>query len=54
MAGLTKSLVLPLHWAILHRRWGTQAVDRFIWGCIQKFPDWQPGARTVNCTPLCH
>jgi hypothetical protein len=25
-----------------------------IWGCIQKFPDWPPGARTVNATALCH
>jgi hypothetical protein len=23
-------------------------------GCIQKFPDWLPGARTENCTTLCH
>jgi len=23
-------------------------------GCIQKFPDWQPGARTANGTVLCH
>jgi hypothetical protein len=22
--------------------------------CIQKFPDWPPGARTANCTALCH
>jgi hypothetical protein len=22
--------------------------------CIQKFPDWPPGARTVNATALCH
>jgi len=25
-----------------------------IWECIEKFPDWPPGARTVNCTALCH
>jgi hypothetical protein len=25
-----------------------------IWGCIQKFPDWPPGARTANGTALCH
>jgi hypothetical protein len=24
-----------------------------IQGCIQKFPDWQPGARTTNDTALC-
>jgi hypothetical protein len=23
-------------------------------GCIQKFPDWAPGARTANGTALCH
>jgi hypothetical protein len=23
-------------------------------GCIQKFPDWPPGARTANDTALCH
>jgi len=22
--------------------------------CIQKFPDWPPGARTANGTVLCH
>jgi hypothetical protein len=26
----------------------------FIRGCIQKFPDWPPGARTANDTALCH
>jgi hypothetical protein len=25
-----------------------------IQGCVQKFPDWQPGARTANGTTLCH
>jgi hypothetical protein len=25
-----------------------------IGGCIQKFPDWPPGARTANGTALCH
>jgi hypothetical protein len=23
-------------------------------GCIQKFPDWPPGARTANGIALCH
>jgi hypothetical protein len=23
-------------------------------GCIEKFPDWPPGARTINGTALCH
>jgi hypothetical protein len=23
-------------------------------GCIQKFPDWLPGARTANGTAFCH
>jgi hypothetical protein len=22
--------------------------------CTHKFPDWPPGARTANCTALCH
>jgi hypothetical protein len=26
----------------------------FVRGCIQKFPDWPPGARTANGTALCH
>jgi hypothetical protein len=26
----------------------------FLRGCIQKFPDWPPGARTANGTALCH
>jgi hypothetical protein len=26
----------------------------YIRGCIQKFPDWPPGARTANGTALCH
>jgi hypothetical protein len=25
-----------------------------IWGCVQKFPDWPPGARIANGTALCH
>jgi len=23
-------------------------------GCIQKFPDWPPGARTAKVIALCH
>jgi len=26
----------------------------FYEGCIQKFPDWPPEARTANGTALCH
>jgi hypothetical protein len=26
----------------------------YIRGCIQKFPDWPPGARTANGAALCH
>jgi len=26
----------------------------YIQGCIQRFPDWPPGARTANGTALCH
>jgi len=28
--------------------------ERNVQGCIQKFPDWPPGARTANGTALCH
>jgi hypothetical protein len=27
---------------------------KYIRGCIQKFPDWPPGARTANGTALYH
>jgi hypothetical protein len=30
------------------------AVNLVIRGCIQKFPDWPPGARTANGTAHCH
>jgi len=26
----------------------------YVRGCIQKFPNWPPGARTVNSTALHH
>jgi hypothetical protein len=29
-------------------------VAHSVLSCIQKFPDWPPGARTVNGTALCH
>jgi hypothetical protein len=33
----------------------TLTISKFyIWECIQKFPDWPPGARTANGTALCH
>jgi hypothetical protein len=32
---------------INHIRWAVRL-------CIQKFPDWPPGARTANGTALCH
>jgi hypothetical protein len=35
--------------------WEDLGVDeKVIQGCIQKFPDWPPGARTANVTVLCH
>jgi len=27
---------------------------KYVRGCIQKFPDWPPGARTANDIALCH
>jgi hypothetical protein len=32
----------------------TKACHLNLRGCIQKFPDWSPGARTANGTALCH
>jgi len=29
-------------------------ISSVIRGCIQKFSDWHPGARTANGTTLCH
>jgi len=34
--------------------WNKWTRSSGIGGCIQKFPDWPPGARTANGTPLCH
>jgi hypothetical protein len=31
-----------------------RAIGLDLRGCIQRFPDWPPGARTVNGTALCH
>jgi len=39
------------------RSWYKDASNIHSWGlrgCIQKFPDWPPGARTENDTVLCH
>jgi hypothetical protein len=30
--------------------WGSGGIR----GCMQKFPDWPPGARAANGTALCH
>jgi hypothetical protein len=32
----------------------TMLIGIFLWGCIQKFPDWPPGARSANGKALCH
>jgi len=31
-----------------------QHYSQFAWGCIQKFPDWPPGATTAIGTALCY
>jgi hypothetical protein len=31
-----------------------EQVSNLVRGCIQKFPDWPPEARTANGTALCH
>jgi hypothetical protein len=36
---------------ILREERGVSKLDR---RCIQKFPDWPPGARTANGITLCH
>jgi hypothetical protein len=33
---------------------GTLRIVLTLRGCIRKFPDWPPGARTANDTALCH
>jgi hypothetical protein len=41
----------------MRRSWGMLYMKRVnirIRECIQKFPDWPPGARTANGTALCH
>jgi hypothetical protein len=46
-----------VHLGLWHSEFVT-AVLEFEYGyvreCIQKFPDWLPGARTANGTALCH
>jgi len=44
---VSKPLILP-------RIWLVGAPWKEVRGCIQKFPDWLPGARTENGTTLCH
>jgi len=39
-------------WNNIHRE--DDDLEAHLRGCIQKFPDWQPGARTPNGTTLCH
>jgi len=36
------------------RRVPVFSYSKIIWGCIQKFQDWPPGAKTANGTGLCH
>jgi len=39
------------YFVIFSQKWPD---EQYIQMCIQKFPDWQPGARTANDTALCH
>jgi len=45
----------PSHWQPVVKFNGQTFVARQRGrGCIQKFPDWPPGARNANDTALCH
>jgi hypothetical protein len=49
-----KILILAAMKLFIHRLCNdVVSTAQFIWGCIQKFPDWPPGARTANDTALC-
>jgi len=55
--GEEKNLLIQMSDGLRHSSSTIQtdfATSRYIQGCIQKFPDWQPGARTANGTALCH
>jgi hypothetical protein len=39
---------------VVSRIWSGRSTAAHIRGCIQKFPNWPPGARTANGTALCH
>jgi hypothetical protein len=49
---LKKSTALA-HWNSETVGWNP-SLGMDVGGCIQKFPDWPPGARTANGTALCH
>jgi hypothetical protein len=52
VAGLAHPLCS--HLSAVKRRNDYILYNHHIQGCIQKFPDWLPGARTTNGTALCH
>jgi hypothetical protein len=43
---LNDSLQVVVFWVV--------TLSSYLRGCIQKFPDWLPGARTAKATTLCH
>jgi hypothetical protein len=42
-----------MKWQDIKHSWRTEEMYEIL-GCIQKFPDWQPGAKTANGIALCH
>jgi hypothetical protein len=42
------------HFLPLMSKYSPLKYPQIIRGCIQKFPDWPPGARTADGTALCH
>jgi hypothetical protein len=40
--------------ALKAEAWQREQGVGHVGGCVQKFPDWPPGARTANGTALCH
>jgi hypothetical protein len=51
MAGMNARRILGLKMEETASRHGGKLKIR---KCIQKFPDWSPGARTANGAALCH
>jgi hypothetical protein len=51
---LSLSILFSLLHPVLSPLWYVSVMYNNVRGCIQKFSDWPPGARTANGTALCH